>query len=128
VIYFVEAPYRGHKAIKIGYSDSFDGVELRLRSLQTGNPHHLRLLAVCPGSIEDEKQLHHDHAEDRLGGEWFWASKTLRSAVRRAKNTDWHAAFDPVREAEQELIDTARAQLDEIEADYERIEASRWVA
>lgn len=44
----------------------------RLASLQTGNPHKLRLLLVLPGGESLERELHGRFAGARLpGGEWF---------------------------------------------------------
>jgi hypothetical protein len=45
----------------------------RLKTLQTGNPHRLRLLLVVPGSEKLESLLHHRFAANRVAdSEWFY--------------------------------------------------------
>lgn len=64
-VYFVQA---ATGQIKIGHS----GYALsRLECLQTGSPVRLRLLAVTPGSMVLEHELHRRFASARLHGEWF---------------------------------------------------------
>lgn len=54
--------------IKIGYTTDVHG---RMDSLQTGNPHRLRLLVVLPGSRQLEVAYHRLLSNDRVRGEWF---------------------------------------------------------
>lgn len=66
-IYFIKSDET--KEIKIGYTSG--EVEKRLKSLQTGHPYKLQVLATMPGSRDDEKNLHERFASSRLSGEWF---------------------------------------------------------
>lgn len=75
-IYFIEA--EGAQRIKIGYSKNPDR---RLRSLSTGSPMPLRLLAQIPGNQADESKIQRQFAELRLEGEWFYATAQLRDYV-----------------------------------------------
>lgn len=68
MIYFIEAVGAG--LIKIGYTAG--KAEDRLKQLQTGCPHKLRVLATFDGyDQEDEQRIHRelDHLRDK--GEWF---------------------------------------------------------
>lgn len=65
-VYFIQAGHDG--PIKIGISTN---VPARLASLQTSVPYKLRLLVTIPGDVCIERQLHREHALDRLEGEWF---------------------------------------------------------
>ena len=58
---------------KVGITNSLTS---RLRSIQTGSPHRLKLLYAHPCSDRDEakaheKMFHECHQECRLEGEWF---------------------------------------------------------
>lgn len=57
--------------VKIGFSKRAHGIKHRLKTLQTGNPHPLRVLAHGEGSKHDERQVHHFFVDERMTGEWF---------------------------------------------------------
>jgi hypothetical protein len=44
---------------------------LRLKQMQTGNPHELTLMAAIPGGEAVEVALHEEFANKRVRGEWF---------------------------------------------------------
>lgn len=67
MVYFIEAVGAG--LVKIGFTDG-DPAE-RLRQLQTGSAHPLRLRATIRGDMETEKATHRRFAHLRTGGEWF---------------------------------------------------------
>lgn len=67
MIYFVQLGTDG--PIKIGYAAT--SVTRRLASLQSAQPHRLRLLKRTDGSMQDERALHAKFAAFRLRGEWF---------------------------------------------------------
>ena len=58
--------------IKVGRSSD---PERRLRHLQTGCPHPLRIILVVPGAGRIEKNIHRlmDYRQTRRNGEWFSA-------------------------------------------------------
>jgi hypothetical protein len=64
-VYFVLAGDR----IKIGKAAR---VGQRLRELQTGSPQKLVLVAVAPGGLAEEAELHERFAAHRIQGEWFY--------------------------------------------------------
>ncbi len=109
MIYFIGSPYRSHatagrntRAVKIGYSESFEGLNLRLSHLQTGNPSTLWLLAVCPGTPADEKAWHKKWAKLHIRGEWFQWSDALQHAIDVAQDkADWHQDRAPIYAAEE---------------------------
>ena len=52
---------------KIGYGNPMD----RLKTLQTGNPYKLQLIACCPGGKGLETKFHDKYNSKRINGEWF---------------------------------------------------------
>lgn len=74
-VYFVKSG----KHFKIGYSDD---VPRRLSQLRTGCAEPLELLAVIPGPMRLEKQLHELLCGYRAQGEWFRYSGKARAFVR----------------------------------------------
>lgn len=83
MIYFVEAV--GTDLLKIGFTDR--DVECRLKELQTGCPHKLRVLATYDGGVAEEAALHTVFSHLRTTGEWFRMDDEVRwlvSYVRRA--------------------------------------------
>lgn len=77
-----EQPHEGYvyfitsgEATKVGWSLD---PERRLRSLQTGNPEPLVLLAKIEGTKKDERRIHKSLRRARLHGlEWFQAGAVL---------------------------------------------------
>lgn len=65
-IYFIRGQSAG--LIKIGIAKS---VEKRLKTLQSGSPVLLVVLATMPGTGLTERELHHRFAHLRRHGEWF---------------------------------------------------------
>lgn len=53
----------------------------RMRTLQTGCPEALRLMAYFPGSQDDERRLHETFAELQYRGEWFLVQHKLRDLI-----------------------------------------------
>lgn len=76
-VYFVQAGDGG--PIKIGYTSS--RVADRVAALQTGNPCRLEIVAVAPGSMEDESRAHAMFAQCRLHGEWFAPGPELMAFI-----------------------------------------------
>ena len=75
MIYFIVA---GHKFVKIGYSSN---PEERLKELQTGNPHKLKLMATMPGLFATESELHSTFSHLKMEGEWFRYTGNLKSCI-----------------------------------------------
>lgn len=61
--------------LKIGYT-SGDPMK-RLKALQTGSAGALRLIAMHPGTPENERNIHNDFAHKRIHGEWFEMNEDL---------------------------------------------------
>jgi hypothetical protein len=74
-VYFIQAIDGG--PIKIGYSATAEGVQARLKSMQTGNPQPLVVRRLVEAPPEYERQLHNRLAEWRARGEWFWPSQRV---------------------------------------------------
>lgn len=72
-VYFIQATDGG--PIKIGYSATAEGVQGRLKGMQTGNPQPLVVRRMVEAPPAYERQLHHRLAEWRVRGEWFWPSE-----------------------------------------------------
>lgn len=79
-VYFIQGESGG--AIKIGYTQD---VKARLKSLQTGHPDVLVLLACFPGNQSDERDLHEKFDAFRLRGEWFKPSEFVLREVESKK-------------------------------------------
>ncbi len=94
LVYFVLA---GSGHIKIGYTGD-DDPNVRLASIQTGNPFPLSVIAVCMGSVMHERVLHKYFEIERASGEWFFASKRLHGLVVYIKTNGsligWSGALD----------------------------------
>jgi hypothetical protein len=76
-VYFVQGQCGG--AIKIGYSVKPDE---RLKSLQTGYPDTLLILAMIPADEYMEKKLHREFEHCKLNGEWFRPDKMLIEKIK----------------------------------------------
>lgn len=87
-IYFVQV---ANGPIKIGFTKN---LEVRIKSLQQNCPYELELLAHFVGSGYDEKFLHRIFHKERIHGEWFEPSKSLKSLVREIAAVD---RFDSTR-------------------------------
>jgi hypothetical protein len=62
--------------IKVGFSTD-KALPARLATLQTGNPHLLRIIAHAKGYPRYERRAHAVLAADRMAGEWFaWTPRT----------------------------------------------------
>lgn len=76
VIYVIQGP--AASPVKIGFSTP-KSILRRLPTLQTGNPHPLRIVATALGYPRHERMAHAALASDRLIGEWFaWNERTRR--------------------------------------------------
>jgi hypothetical protein len=71
---------KGAKAIKIGFSTKYPSA--RKRTLQTGNPHELKLIMLVQGTVQDERRYHEQFAHLRIRGEWFTDAPELRNYFR----------------------------------------------
>jgi len=79
MIYFIQSG--GTKgSIKIGYTKH--KINERLKHLQTASPVKLNVLAVCAGTLNDEKLLHAQFIEYRLNGEWFHPAQIIIDYAR----------------------------------------------
>jgi len=84
--YFIQAD---SGPVKIGISLC---PESRLRDMQVGCPHRLRLLATVPGDREAE--LHTRFASLRMNGEWFRWDWSIRDYLAKAPDVE-KATVDP---------------------------------
>lgn len=69
---------RDHVACKIGTTEDVDS---RLRTLQTGNPSRLFLVALFHGAAISECLLHQWFCDSNIHGEWFWLSASCRAEL-----------------------------------------------
>lgn len=105
-LYFIEMVES--KRIKIGYTAGY--AERRMSQLQTGQPERLILLGTIEGEMSDERSLHRELKQYRLGGEWFsgdvkeivthlistngpWYRCRELSINRRAMEREWESIF-----------------------------------
>lgn len=71
---------KGAGAIKIGFSTKYPSS--RKRTLQTGNPHELKLVMLLQGTQRDERRYHDQFAHLHIRGEWFKDCRELRDYFR----------------------------------------------
>jgi hypothetical protein len=76
-IYFV----RSFGQVKIGHAKN---PAARVRTMQIGSRHPLRLVAMIPGGQEKEAELHKRFAKDRAAGEWFRITDELTQFIAEA--------------------------------------------
>lgn len=81
-VYFIGAEVTG--LIKIGCAVN---PQARLRSLQTGSPDRLSIIATVPGDAAMERGLHSQFAADRMHGEWFRQSPALIELIESIAGT-----------------------------------------
>lgn len=83
-VYFIGASLESAAPVKIGIS--FNPVA-RLRTIQTGHPTQLRLLAIDYGGAKKEAELHRLFGNCRLNGEWFSITSSLRRRIEGLAGT-----------------------------------------
>lgn len=71
---------KGAGAIKIGFSADYPSA--RQRTLQTGNPHELKLVMLIQGTQRDERRYHDQFSHLHIRGEWFKDCRELRDYFR----------------------------------------------
>lgn len=76
MIYFVFDPEKDH--VKIGFSRSMRN---RMYELRCRVGHHVRMLAVMPGGVMDERALHRLYREYHVEGEWFRYEQPIKDFV-----------------------------------------------
>ena len=84
MIYFIQFGTDG--PIKIG--TAVDPI-VRLRTLQTGTPEPLTLLAVVPGGRTREAEVHRALAHHRRSGEWFEPDDEVFEFVRTLQSPEY---------------------------------------
>ena len=81
MVYFVQRGENG--PIKVGFVAANRSMERRLIELQVGSAEPLYLLAALPrAGRQTEKKIHAALASDRMQGEWFENSSTIRKLIR----------------------------------------------
>lgn len=81
-VYFAQAR-ADTTTVKIGYTSDLDK---RQKNLSVSSPGGICFLATLPGSRETEDYLHSKFAADRLGGEWFRYSESIKDFIRDLQN------------------------------------------
>jgi hypothetical protein len=78
MIYFIEQEL---KFVKIGYTAQ--DPDIRIRALQCGNPHEMRLFAVIDGTKDLEWALHKLFQPYHIRNEWFVLSPEIIAYVNK---------------------------------------------
>lgn len=66
------------KICKIGFSEK---PKERIKSIQTGCPHLLKIILLFEAEKYTETKLHHKYARYKLYGEWFLIDGTLKESI-----------------------------------------------
>ena len=83
IVYLIHA--EDTKRYKIGTTKN--GVESRLKELQTGCPFKLRPVKSVVGNMNQESKLHHKFKEYRKQGEWFEFNGHVKRKVMKYMDT-----------------------------------------
>lgn len=79
LVYFIQC--QKTRRVKIGFTKDVDA---RLKALQTGAPHKLKLLATIPGARKTEQLMHRRFAHlSAQNGEWFECGDDLAEFLTR---------------------------------------------
>lgn len=102
VIYFITCAGTG--AIKIGTTNN---LRARVAQIYTILPYGVADIWFTPGARDVEQEIHRDHHEDRLSGEWFSASESVL-AERIEMNCEQVAGalVEPFRCAKARMVTT----------------------
>ena len=87
MVYLIHMPlgdtrWRNQERVKIGWVNAAEGVDHRLRQLQTGAPFPLVLIACFRGTRRCEAAMHRRFAKLRRQGEWFEFDWEIELAFR----------------------------------------------
>lgn len=83
-VYFICSPSQPGSPIKIGFTTD---LKKRLKSLQTGSPNKLEVLAVVAACVTQERAYHERFAAHRLNGEWFDPHPDILAEIARLTPT-----------------------------------------
>lgn len=100
VVYAVQG--RPRTPVKIGYSRA-DALSGRIASLQTGNPHPLRVLAHAPGYRSHEARAHAALLHVKCLNEWFRCSPELTAFVMALRRGNIETAIAAAKLAARDL-------------------------
>lgn len=89
VLYFILS--QTQNAVKIGFAES---VYMRLKSLQTGNPDELKLLASVPCLAEAEVLLHQELKHKRIRLEWYPDDAAIETLIYELQDDMFDAAIE----------------------------------
>ena len=94
-VYAIQAEVEA-SPIKIGYCNDW-GLEERLKSLQTGNPSRLRVIASAMGYMSHERRCHNILKPYRLTGEWFQWTPEVAAFVKALEDGGVERAIATVK-------------------------------
>ncbi len=110
MIYAIQAGEGG--PIKFGVAANPNN---RLRELQTGNPHKLKLLTAVELAEDKEELIHYHLRNDRLSGEWFRPSIDTWNIVwaleRQGFYPEDHDLANHIAENDKEALRWFRVRL-----------------
>jgi hypothetical protein len=105
-LYFISSDTQ--QAVKIGFAEN---VYMRLKSLQTGNPDELKLLAYVPCFAEAEVLLHRALKHKRIRLEWYPDDAELETLIYELQDDMFDAAMEVFDPAEGISFDEASSLL-----------------
>lgn len=106
MVYFIEAV--GVGLVKIGFTDGEP--EVRLRQLQTGCPHKLRLRMAFAAERSVEQWCHEKFGHLRTGGEWFQLTLEIEAFIAAVRWV-W-----PKQDRIEARLDRIEARLADLES------------
>lgn len=102
-VYFMAGEIADELIVKIGFTRRHP--KGRLRTLQSGFPTRLQLIAYVAGDMGLEQRLHRTFQESRLNGEWFRATYKLKDLVWYLCRDDDAATPIPATDFEGAIFD-----------------------
>lgn len=127
-VYFAGA-YDGNALVyvKIGYT-SARNPHTRMRAIQQGVPHTVRLLAAVPGSMDLEALYHREFAKWNSRGEWFTPCGEIACRIDtiNAMPGSWKPRYGTKGKRRRGRGPRFRSTVDDYVANNWEEPASRW--
>ena len=77
---------KDNTCVKIGYSDTMEGITKRRNACQVGNQNKLSILHTEDGDINAEYKLHDMFKDSHIRGEWFKLTEDILDYCRPIKD------------------------------------------
>ena len=115
MIYFIRSGKSG--PLKIDYTD--ENIEKRIQSLQIGNPHELKLVAIIEGDQSKIAELHRRFKKFHIRGEWYKPDREIIVYIYQNQRQDFNEIANGI--SLQEILENIERQYIE-----EALDQTNW--